>query len=143
MISGAMVAWVLPVWLVSAPADAGTHAIKGVITNQNGEPMPRATVSLEPGNVEVVTDRDGRFEFVYLRDDTGGRVKLTKRLTYRLEVFKTGFHVIELDVSFKRGAHEVEPVAMLPETLGVQDQLVPLPGSESVSQNGGNTKEWD
>jgi hypothetical protein len=130
-------------WLAATSAEARTQTITGLVTNQNGEPMPRATVSLSPGNVEVVTDREGRFEFVYLRDELGGRVKLTKRRTYRLEVFKTGFHVVELDVSYKHGPHEVEPVSMLPETLRVQDIAVPLPGSDVVTQNSGNTKEWD
>ena len=41
-----------------------------------GEPLPRAVVSLVPGNVELVTDRDGRFVIDYLRDQSGERVKL-------------------------------------------------------------------
>ncbi|MEZ4236096.1 MAG: carboxypeptidase-like regulatory domain-containing protein [Myxococcota bacterium] len=137
-----MLAWLLTTFGSSA-AWAGGPVIAGVVTNQNGDPMPRATVSLQPGNVEVATDREGRFEFSYLRDDQGERIKLEKRQTYRLEVFKTGFHLVELDVPYKRGAHEVDPVSMLPETLRVQDMPVPLTGSGSVSQNGGDTKEWD
>jgi hypothetical protein len=112
----------LCVWVASSgSAHAASHAIGGRVVDRNGEPLSRAVVSLAPGNVELVTDRDGRFVIDYLRDQSGERIKLGKKTEYTLEVFKAGFHTFKLPVSYKRGALEVETVTMVEETIDVQD----------------------
>jgi hypothetical protein len=140
MIGGAMV------FLIAALSDdaLGANAvIGGIVTNQNNEPLERAQIRLSPGNVELVTGRDGRYEIVYLRDQTGERVKLTKRQEYQLEVFKVGFHVTTVPVIYKRGVLEVETVSLTPETLKIDDMLVDLDASELMTQANGNSKEGD
>lgn len=112
----------LCVWVgTSGTALAASHMIGGRVVDRNGEPLSRAVVSLAPGNVELVTDRDGRFLIDYLRDEQGERVKLGKKTEYTLEVFKAGFHTFQVPVSYKRGELEVETVTMIEESIDVQD----------------------
>lgn len=105
----------------SGTARAASHLIGGRVVDRNGEPLSRVVVSLAPGNVELVTDRDGRFVIDYLRDQSGERVKLEKKTEYTLEVFKAGFHTFQVPVPYKRGELEVETVTMIEETIDVQD----------------------
>jgi hypothetical protein len=104
-----------------APSLAGGHHIAGQIRDRNGQPVSRAIVSLEPGNVELVTDREGWFLIDYLREDDGKRVRLDKKTDYTLEVFKPGFHTFTLQLFYKRGQVEVETVTMIEETIDVAD----------------------
>jgi hypothetical protein len=97
------------------------NVIGGRVVNRNGQPLPRAIISLSPGNVELVTDQDGRFVINYLRDPSGERIKLDSKTDYKLEVFLTGYHTFTTEVSYRRGLLEVETVTMVEETLDVQD----------------------
>src|SRR4051812_22113141 len=99
--------------LLAGVASAKGNAITGQIVDRNGQPVPRAVVSLKPGNVELVTDRDGHFTIDYLRAETGERVKLGKKTEYTLEVWKLGFHVFSEAVPYRRGALVVDTVTML------------------------------
>ncbi len=109
------------VLLLAASAWGAKHSIAGRVVDRNGEPMSRAVVSLAPGNVELVTDRDGRFLVDYLRDEAGERVKMQKKVEYALTVFKPGFHDFAVAVPYKRGPLEVEAVTMIEETIAVED----------------------
>lgn len=115
-----MIGWLALLLAVDA-AHAGTHLIGGQVVDRNGDPVSRAIVSLSPGNVELVTDREGRFAIEYLRDESGERTKLEKKTEYKLEVFKAGFHVVTTSVPYKRGEFLVEAVTMVEETIDVQD----------------------
>lgn len=109
--------------LALAPvAQAGRHHITGQVIDRNGEPVHRAIVSLSPGNVQLVTDREGFFLIDYLRDEAGKRVKLTKKITYVVEVFKPGFHTWTASVDYRKGSLTMEPVTLAPETIRVEDQ---------------------
>jgi hypothetical protein len=107
--------------LLAQPALAGRHYIEGDINDRNGEPLDRAIVTLQPGNVQLVTDREGRFLIDYLRDEDGERTRLAKKTEYILEVFKPGFHVHTETFYFKKGVLAVEAVTMLEETIQVKD----------------------
>lgn len=139
--------WVGVVGLVALAAPAIGHAaspgIGGRVVDRNGEPISRAIVSLVPGNVELVTDRDGRFQIDYLRDTSGERVKLEKKTDYKLEVFKAGYHAFTLPVQYKHGALEVDTVTMVEETIDVRDLAENLdPALYSVqTQSSGATYE--
>ena len=115
---------------LSAVAQAGGHAITGRVVDRNGEPVDRAIVSLEPGNVQLVTDRDGQFLIDYLRDDTGERIKLAKKTDYTLEVFKPGFHIETRKFYFKRGTVEVDLVTLVRDTIEMADDTADLDLSE-------------
>ena len=110
---------VLLLW--AASAWGAKHSIAGRVVDRNGEPMSRAIVSLSPGNVELVTDRDGRFLVDYLRDEAGERVKMQKKTEYALTVFKPGYHDFAVTVPYRKGALEVETVTMVEETIAVED----------------------
>ena len=112
-----MSAWLL----LAASAWGAKHSIAGRVVDRNGEPMSRAVVSLSPGNVELVTDRDGRFLVDYLRDEAGERVKMQKKTEYALTVFKPGFHDFAVAIPYKRGPLELEQVTMIEETIAVDD----------------------
>ena len=88
--------------LLAASAWGAKHSIAGRVVDRNGEPMSRAVVSLAPGNVELVTDRDGRFLVDYLRDEAGERVKMRKKTEYALTVFKPGYHDFAVTVPYRR-----------------------------------------
>ena len=107
--------------LLTPPAFAGRSYIMGSIQDRNGEPIDRAIVTMQPGNVQLVTDREGRFLIDYLRDEEGQRVRLSKKTTYTLEVFKPGFHVFSVDFFFKAGPHTVESITVVEETIQVTD----------------------
>lgn len=128
---------------VGVPAHAASPGIGGRVVDRNGEPISRAIVSLVPGNVELVTDRDGRFQIDYLRDTSGERVKLEKKTDYKLEVFKAGYHAFTLPVQYKHGALEVDTVTMVEETIDVRDLAENLdPALYSVqTQSSGATYE--
>lgn len=127
------------VWL-SGSAWAGA-AIGGVVTDQNGRPIANAQIRLSPGNVELVTTREGRWDISYLRDDDGERVKLAKRQEYRLEVIKLGFHTRTVPVSYKRGVLEVDAVMLVPETLHVDDMVADLSIEAAPTTAQGDSKE--
>jgi hypothetical protein len=97
------------------------NVIGGRVVDRNGQPLPRAIISLSPGNVELVTDQDGRFAINYLRDESGERIKLNSKTDYQLEVFLTGYHTFTVSVPFRRGEVEVDTVTMVEESLDVQD----------------------
>lgn len=103
--------------LAPRPGLAGQRVITGQVIDRNGEPMERVIVSLDPGNVEIVTDQDGNFLIDYLRDEDGNRVKLEKRIDYALEFFRTGYHVNKTTFYYKKGALILEPVTMAEDTI--------------------------
>jgi hypothetical protein len=108
-------------WALLASEAHAANLIGGRVVDRNGQPLPRAIISLSPGNVEMVTDQDGRFVINYLRDESGERVKLDAKTDYTLEVFLTGYHTFTVAVPFRRGEVEVETVTMVEESLDVQD----------------------
>lgn len=108
--------------LIAGPARADSrHYITGVVTNGAGQPVARAIVSLSPGNVELVTDAEGRFTIDYLRDDTGERTKLAKRTDYELEVYKPGFHPESRAFYYKKGAIQVDGIVVTQDAIAVDD----------------------
>ena len=105
--------------LSSGLSACGPHIIEGQIIDRNGQPVPRAIVGIAPGNVEIVTDGDGRFMLDYLRDDAGERVKLKRRTDYGIEIFKPGFHVLNQEFYYKRGELLMEPLVLKEDSVRV------------------------
>ena len=105
--------------LSSGISACGPHIIEGQIIDRNGQPVPRAIVGIAPGNVEIVTDGDGRFMLDYLRDDAGERVKLKRRTDYGIEIFKPGFHVLNQEFYYKRGELLMEPLVLKEDSIRV------------------------
>jgi hypothetical protein len=97
----------------------GPHLIAGKITDRNGEPVARAIVGLQPGNVEIVTDGEGAFMVDYLRNEAGERVKLKKRTDYDIEIFKPGFHVLSQAFYYKRGELFMESYVLKEDSIRV------------------------
>ena len=125
--------------LLPSTALAGRHFIAGQVVDRNGEPVDRAVVSLTPGRVELVTDREGRFLIDYLRDDDGERIKLSKKTDYQLEVFKPGFHAETRSFFYKKGSMELKAFTMVEETIDIRDEgenLDPELFSEQTSNTG-------
>ncbi|MEL6350085.1 MAG: carboxypeptidase-like regulatory domain-containing protein [Myxococcota bacterium] len=109
--------------LVSAVALSGCaakRAITGQILDRNGDPIDRVVVSIEPGNVELVTDSDGRFVINYLRKADGTRIYLSPRQAYRIEAFRTGYHVQAMDVDYHNGAMSLAPITLVEDIVKVQ-----------------------
>lgn len=105
--------------LLVSSAWAGNR-LEGQVLDRNGEPVDRAIVSLVPGNVQLMTDREGRFLIDYLRDDKGERARLKGRTSYVLEVFKPGFHAQALDVAYRSGPLALPVVTLVEETIEVE-----------------------
>lgn len=99
----------------------GKYQISGQVLDRNGQPLPRAVVSLTPGNVSMVTDTQGNFVIDYLRDDAGERTRLSPKTEYSFEVAKVGFHTFTQPLPYKRGALMVEPVMMIEHTIDISD----------------------
>jgi hypothetical protein len=111
-------ALVAALWLVAC---GPKPAITGHVVDRNGGGMSRAIVSLAPGNVELVTDRDGNFLVDYLRAEDGDRRKLDRRTDYVLEVFKPGYHTYSTTLTYKKGVFVVETVTMVEESIDLAD----------------------
>ncbi|MEZ4319006.1 MAG: carboxypeptidase-like regulatory domain-containing protein [Myxococcota bacterium] len=108
-------------WMLLGTALAGRHAITGQVTDRNGDPVDRAIVSLAPGNVELVTDREGRFLIDYTRTDKGDRTRLLRKTDYTLEVFRPGYHTTSTKFFYKSGPFEVETLTLAEESINVPD----------------------
>jgi len=108
-------------WILVASALAGRQAISGQVIDRNGQPVDRAIISLKPGNVELVTDRDGRFLIDYLRNEKGDRVHLNKKTDYTIEVFRPGYHTATQQLHFVRGLLEVQALTLAEESIQVPD----------------------
>lgn len=107
------------IWPLLLLGCASKRAIHGQIVDRNGEPMDRVIVSLQPGNIELVTDSEGRFVIDYLRDEAGGRINLSAREAYVLEVFRAGYHVHEQPFFYSRGSFELEPLTLTEDTIRI------------------------
>jgi hypothetical protein len=106
-------------WTALLLGCASRRAIHGQVLDRNGAPVDRVIVTLAPGNIELVTDSEGRFVIDYLRDDDGDRVKLSARQDYTLEAFRVGYHVSDVAFHYARGAHALEPLTLTEETIRV------------------------
>lgn len=112
--------------LVGLAACARHHAILGQVVDRNGKPIRRANVALAPGNVEIITDDDGRFMIDYLRDAEGSRVKLDRRTEYTVEYFKVGYHAQTVTFYFKNGELQLDPVSLTEDTVRVDAAGAPF-----------------
>ena len=113
--------WVFLACVAMAGPASAKNLISGQILDRNGEPVNRAIVSLEPGNVQLVTDRQGFFLIDYLRDEDGERDKLKKKTDYKVEVFKPGYHTHAVALFFKRGEVIMEAITLTEDSIEVQD----------------------
>lgn len=116
-------------------------AIHGQVQDRNGEPMARVNVRVVPGNVEIVTDDEGRFTIDYLRDEEGNRERLSNRTTYTFEVYKLGFQLAKLDLEYTRGEVELEPVTLSPDTITVRPSSTDIDSAnmpDNDAQGGGS-----
>lgn len=107
-------------------ACATHHVISGQVVDRNGKPVERANVALLPGNVEIITDDDGKFAIDYLRDTEGTRIKLSRRTDYTAEFFKVGFHPQQQAFYYKNGELILEPVTLLEDTVRVETSTVDI-----------------
>ncbi|MCB9746647.1 MAG: carboxypeptidase regulatory-like domain-containing protein [Alphaproteobacteria bacterium] len=114
-----MIRHLLPLALLGGCAH---HAISGQVIDRNGDPVARAIVSVQPGDVQLVTDPEGRFMFDYLRDEDGERTRLDKRTTYEVEAFKAGYHVATVPVEYTRGELQLELITLTEETIRVEGE---------------------
>lgn len=94
-------------------------AILGSVHDRNGNPVPRAIVSLDPGNVELVTNAEGGFTIDYQRDPEGRRTPLDTRTTYKVEVLKPGYHTATSEIYFKRGVLTLDAITLMEDTIEV------------------------
>ncbi len=125
---------------------AGRHAITGTVIDRNGDPMDRVIVALDPGNVEILTDNEGKFSIDYVREDDGERARLPRRSDYTLSFFRTGFQDGRTDLYFKRGVHDCGTIQMLEDTLTVAPAAAPLHPDRlhaDPSASGGATYEGE
>lgn len=99
---------------------AHRRAISGQVIDRNGQPMDRVLVRLDPGNVEVITDSEGFYRIDYLRDDRGNRIPIDRKLEYRIEAFRLGFHIHESNLFYKRGQLILDPLTLTEDTIRIQ-----------------------
>lgn len=100
-------------------AGCAHNRIGGRVVDRNGAPIAGAIIGLAPGNVEVVTDAEGRWAVDYLRDEAGERIRLGTRTEYDVEAFRIGYHVATARLSYKRGEHEVGAITLVEDSIRV------------------------
>jgi len=138
-------------WIVGCSL-AGKSAIVGTVVDRNGDPVPRAVVSVDVTtrkdttfNVALMTDRRGTFRIDYLRPEGASReIKLPRKADYGIEVFKPGYHPHDTDMFFRKGEVTVGPITLVEETIAVQDLPENLdPGAHrEAATSTGATFEW-
>lgn len=135
----------LAVWAALLLGCAGKRAIHGQVVDRNGEPMDRVVVSLEPGNIELVTDSDGRFVIDYLRNDDGERKNLSTRQAYTLEAFRAGYHVEGITFDYARGALVLDPLTLTEDTIRIGPSEADIDPDRFPDQTGsaGSTYEGE
>lgn len=117
------------------------RSISGQVVNRNGEGLERVNVKIEPGNVEIITDDEGKFFLDYLRDEEGNRIKLKRRSDYQVELFKVGYHDEKSEIHYVRGELVVEPITLTEETIRVdtsQDDIDPGKYADRAQSSGGS-----
>jgi hypothetical protein len=115
----------------TAPAFAAKNLLGGQVLDRNGAPIARAVVSLSPGNVQLVTDGDGKFAIDYLRDTAGERTHLLKKTNYTLDVYKPGFHPYTIAIYYKKGAVAMEPITLSEDAVRIEELPANLdPGAQ-------------
>jgi len=126
MAHGLQRGWLVVVGLAAAaPAFGGGSAIGGSVVDRNGVPLGRVMVKLatpDAGEVEVVTDPNGLWRVEYLRDEQGEHIKLGKKTTYTLELFKVGYHLQSMPVEYKRGALDLPEVRLVPDSIAMGEK---------------------
>lgn len=95
------------------------NRIGGQVLDRNGAPVAGAIIGLAPGNVEVVTDADGRWAIDYLRNEDGERIRLGTRADYDLEAFRVGYHVATAHLTYKRGDVQVDDITLVEDSIRV------------------------
>lgn len=130
-----------PLLLLLAAGCATHRSISGQVVDRNGNGLERVNVKLSPGNVELVTDDEGRFTLDYLRDEEGNRIHLKKKTAYTVDLFKIGFHDQSSDVSYTHGDLVLEPITMTEETISVDntaDDIDPARHPDQAQNSGGS-----
>ena len=130
-------------------AQAADHHISGLVIDRNGNPVGQAMITLthqdedEALDVQLVTDREGRFLVDYLRNNEGEREKLDKKADYAVEVYKPGYHTQTVAFYYKKGIYQVQTVMLTEETVSVQDDDADLDPAEydRPTQSSGATYE--
>lgn len=120
---------------------ATKRQIAGQVVDRNGEGLARVNVRLEPGNVEIITDDEGRFLVDYLRDEEGNRIKLKRKSAYTVSLFKVGYHEATSEVNYLRGELVIEPIALTEDTVRVSnsdDDIDPARFTDRAQNAGGS-----
>ena len=135
----------LPAGLLLLTSACASHQINGTIVDRNGQALERVIITVEPGNVQLVSDQAGAFTIDYLRDDAGERVKLDKKSDYGIEAFKVGYHIAETSIYYKRGELLLEPIVLKEDTIRVTGTEADIdPGQyPDRSQSAGATYEGE
>jgi hypothetical protein len=136
-----LVAAAFAVALLPGTALAGKHSISGTVQDRNGQPVERVNVTLEPGNVEIITDETGKFLIDYQRDAEGNRTKLAKRTDYAITFFKIGYHEEKQEFFYKRGELVLEPVTLKEDTIKLDpssDNIDPATFPDRAQSSGGS-----
>lgn len=112
--------------LIATPALASKHFITGQVVDRNGQPVDKALITLRPDtdkdlDVQLVTDREGRFLVDYLRNAEGERTRLARRVDYDIEIFKPGYHTQTTRVSYRKRDMEIPRVTLVEDTIVVRD----------------------
>lgn len=126
---------------LGATGCASKRAIIGQVIDRNGQPMDRVIISLDPGNVELITDSTGSFRIDYLRDAEGERTRLDRKTDYVLEVFRTGYHVGKSSFFFKKGELVLEPITLKEDTIilrASEDDIDPARFPDRTHSSGSN-----
>lgn len=132
---------------VGAPGEALAkgRAIQGQVVDRNGQGLGMVSVSLAPGNVEIVTEPDGSFRIDYLRDARGERIRLSRRTEYQLLLFRVGWNEQQIAVSYQRGELILAPITLQEDIIRVESSDEDIdPGSHTdPAQNAGGSYEGE
>ena len=97
------------------------NTIAGIVADRNGLPIARTLITIAPGNMQIITDEEGRFLLDYLRDEQGKRTKLKKKTNYSIEAFKVGYHIERKTFFYKRGEVALDAIMLIEDTIEVDD----------------------
>lgn len=98
------------------PPESSLYPIKGKVIDENGQPLPGATIKIKNGSVLTTTDSNGEFEIKTLPDSSILQISFVGYLTKEIIVTDVGYLNISLN-SNSNQLHEVSVISTGYQTI--------------------------
>lgn len=96
----------------------------GKVVDRNDKPLSRVTITIEPGQVERISNKWGEYDIEYLFSDDGERLSLKKNQDYSISAWKAGFHESAQIFRFSGGKSEIPAITLIEDTIALTPENI-------------------